>query len=54
LTLRSQLFAAGAALFIQKPFTPVQLQIMLHLLVTKAAASRNANTSPQKDLALVA
>jgi DNA-binding response OmpR family regulator len=54
LTLRSEIFAAGAALFIQKPFTPVQLQIMLHLLVTKAADSRDTKTNPQKDLALVA
>lgn len=40
LTLTSGMFAAGAALFIQKPFTPTQMQFMLRLLVSKASDSR--------------
>ena len=51
LTLCSEFFAAGAALFLQKPFTPAQMHTMLRLLVSKAAASTNNNASPQKSLA---
>jgi len=54
LTLCSEFFAAGAALFIQKPFTPAQMHSMLRLLVSKAAVSTNKNTSPQKVLARMA
>ena len=54
LTLCSEIFAAGAALFIQKPFTPAQLHIMLRLLVSKAADSRNKKTNPHKALARMA
>jgi CheY-like chemotaxis protein len=53
LTACSRFFAAGAALYIQKPFTPVQLQIMLRLLVGKAAVlgDKKANTSKAFDAA---
>lgn len=34
--LSSDSFAAGAVVFLPKPFTPVQLQIMLRMLVSKA------------------
>ena len=51
LTLCSSIFAAGAALFIQKPFTPTQMQFMLRLLVSKGAGSRNKRTNPQTALA---
>jgi two-component system chemotaxis response regulator CheY len=54
LTLCSKLFAAGATLFIQKPFTPAQMQGMLRLLVNKAAFSRDKKTIPQLALALLA
>jgi len=54
LTLRSEIFAAGATLFIQKPFTPVQMQFMLRLLVSKAADSRHKRMTPQRALARVA
>jgi CheY-like chemotaxis protein len=33
--LSSDSFAAGAVVFLPKPFTPVQLQTMLRMLVTK-------------------
>jgi two-component system chemotaxis response regulator CheY len=54
LKLCSQSFAAGATLFIQKPFTPTQMHTMLSLLVSKAAISRNKKTNPQKALARMA
>jgi CheY-like chemotaxis protein len=54
LTLCSKLFAAGAALFLQKPFTPIQMQIMLNLLVGKPAVSRNQRTNPHNTLTRVA
>jgi FixJ family two-component response regulator len=54
LTLRSEIFAAGAALFIQKPFTSVQMHTMLRLLVSKAAVSRNKKTKHQKARARIA
>jgi DNA-binding response OmpR family regulator len=54
LTFRSKIFAAGAALFIQKPFTLVQMETMLRLLVGKAACSRNKSTIPQRTLAQMA
>jgi CheY-like chemotaxis protein len=47
LTICSKMFAAGAALFLQKPFTPIQMQIMLSLLIRKAAVSSNRRTNPQ-------
>ena len=54
LTLCSEFFAAGAALFIRKPFTTAQMQTMLRLLVGKAVAPENKKTNPQKALARVA
>lgn len=54
LTLCSEIFAAGAALFIQKPFTPAQMHTMLRLLISKAAVPRNKKTNPQKALARLA
>ncbi|MDT5158601.1 MAG: two-component system, chemotaxis family, chemotaxis protein CheY [Acidobacteriota bacterium] len=39
LTLCSGFFAAGAALFLQKPFTPTQMQTVLRLLVSKAVVT---------------
>jgi CheY-like chemotaxis protein len=48
LTLCSESFAAGAVLFIQKPFTPTQMHIMLRLLVNKVAGTRNKKINPQK------
>jgi two-component system chemotaxis response regulator CheY len=54
LTICSEFFAAGAALFIQKPFTPTQMQTALHLLVSKAAVSRDKKTNPQQALARMA
>lgn len=46
LTLCSEFFAAGAALFIQKPFTHAQMHSMLRLLVGKALVSTNKETHP--------
>ena len=54
LTLCSEFFAAGAALVIQKPFTPAQMQTVLRLLVGKAASSRSKRTNPRKALARMA
>jgi two-component system chemotaxis response regulator CheY len=54
LTLRSGFFAAGAALFLQKPFTPAQMQTMLRLLVSNTAASGSTKTRPHKAPALAA
>lgn len=54
LTLCSESFAAGAALFIQKPFTPTQMYTMLRLLVSNPAITRNKKTNPQKAPARVA
>jgi DNA-binding response OmpR family regulator len=51
LTLCSKLFSAGAALFIQKPFTPAQMQIMLRLLVSKGAGARYNKIDPAQALA---
>jgi CheY-like chemotaxis protein len=51
LALCAEFFAAGAALFIQKPFTPVQMQTMLRLLVSKAADSRTRKPEAQAELA---
>lgn len=53
LTLCSETFAAGAALFLQKPFTPTQMHTILRLLVSKAAVSRNKKTNPEKALARI-
>src|SRR5215475_11628728 len=36
--LSSESFAAGAAVFLPKPFTTAQLQIMLQMLIGKASA----------------
>lgn len=49
--LCSTLISAGAALFLQKPFSPTQMQSMLHLLISKGAGSRNKKTKPQRVLA---
>jgi CheY-like chemotaxis protein len=54
LTLCSETFAAGAALFLQKPFTATQMQTMLRLLVSEATVSRNMKTAPRKALARMA
>ena len=37
--LSSDSFAAGAVVFLPKPFTTAQLQIMLRMLISKAGAS---------------
>ena len=37
--LSSDSFAAGAVVFLPKPFTTAQLQIMLRMLISKASAS---------------
>lgn len=37
--LSSDSFAAGAVVFLPKPFTTAQLQIMLRMLIAKAASS---------------
>jgi CheY-like chemotaxis protein len=54
LKLCSETFAAGATLFLQKPFTPTQMQTMLRLLVSKAVDSGNKKTNAQKTLARMA
>jgi CheY-like chemotaxis protein len=51
LTLCSRFFSAGAVLFLQKPFSPTQMRLMLSMLVSKGAVSRNKETSPQNALA---
>jgi CheY-like chemotaxis protein len=51
LTLRSKLFSAGVACFLQKPFSPAQMKIMLGLLVSKGAGSRNRKANPAMALA---
>jgi CheY-like chemotaxis protein len=48
LTLCSESFAAGAALFIQKPFTPTQMHTMLRLLVSNPSITRNKRINPHK------
>jgi len=48
LTLCSEFFAAGAALFLQKPFTPAQMRTVLRLLVGKAATSTNKKPDLQR------
>jgi two-component system chemotaxis response regulator CheY len=53
LKIRSRFFAEGAALFIQKPFLPGQLQIMLRLLVGKAAVLGNKQANPSKAIGAV-
>ena len=53
LTLCSESFAAGAALFIQKPFTPTQMHTMLRLLASKAAVTGNKKINPHKAQAQV-
>lgn len=54
LAICSEMLAAGAALFLQKPFTPIQMQTVLRLLVGKAAVSTIQKTDPQKALARMA
>ena len=49
--LCSTIISAGAALFLHKPFSPTQMQMMLHLLVSKGAGSVNKKTQPQRTLA---
>jgi CheY-like chemotaxis protein len=39
--LSSDSFAAGAVVFLPKPFTTVQLQIMLRMLIAKAGETAN-------------
>lgn len=53
LTLCSEFFAAGAALVIQKPFTPAQMRTVLRLLVGKSAVPTGKQTNPQKTLARI-
>lgn len=52
LTLCSQVFSAGAVLFLQKPFSPTQMKIMLGLLVNKSDVSGNRKTNPQMALVI--
>jgi CheY-like chemotaxis protein len=47
LTLRSKVFSVGAALLLQKPFSPTQMKIMLGLLVNKGGVARNITANPQ-------
>ena len=54
LTLCSEFFAAGAALVIQKPFTPTQVQTVLRLLLGRAASLGSKKPTPQKTLARMA
>jgi two-component system chemotaxis response regulator CheY len=54
LTLCAEFFAAGAALFLQKPFTPTQMQTVLRLLVSKAAGSKTKQTNPDNPMTRVA
>ena len=49
--LCSTIISAGAALFLHKPFSPTQLQMMLHLLVSKGAGFVNKKTYPPRTLA---
>ena len=44
LRLSSEVYRAGALLFIQKPFTPSQMQTMLRLLVSKAGGAADGGT----------
>jgi DNA-binding response OmpR family regulator len=48
LRIHSKFFAAGAAFFLQKPFTPAQMHTMLRLMVSKSAVSGNNKTNAQK------
>jgi len=50
----SEIFAAGATLFIRKPFTPTQMHTMLRLLVSNAAVSGNKKTNPRTAAARMA
>lgn len=50
LTVCSKMFAAGVALFLQKPFTPAQMQTVLRLLVGKGALPIKKKTDLQKAL----
>ena len=54
LTLCSKMFSAGAVLFLQKPFTPIQMQTLLGLLVGKGAFSIKKKTGLQKASAWMA
>jgi CheY-like chemotaxis protein len=54
LKIYSESLAAGALLFLRKPFTPTQMQTMLRLLVGNAALSRKKRTDPQRLLARAA
>ena len=49
--LCSRIISAGAALFLHKPFSATQLQMMLHLLVSKGDRYVNKKTYPQRALA---
>jgi CheY-like chemotaxis protein len=51
LKLYSASLAAGAALFLRKPFTPTQMQTMLRLVVGNAALSRKKRAAPHNLLA---
>jgi CheY-like chemotaxis protein len=54
LKIHTDSFAAGAVLFLRKPFTPKQMQTMLRLLVGNAALSRKKRTAPHGLLARAA
>ena len=49
--LCSASISAGAALFLHKPFSPTQLQMMLRLLVSKGAGYTNKKPNPRRVLA---
>jgi CheY-like chemotaxis protein len=49
--LCSTFILAGAALFLHKPFSPTQMQMMLHLLVSRGAGHINKKPNPLRVLA---
>lgn len=54
LILCSEIFTAGAALILRKPFTLAQMHTMLRLLVSKTAGSGDKKTTPRMAPARVA
>ena len=51
LTLYAKTISAGATLFLRKPFSPTQMQIMLRLLISNGAVARNRQADPQRAMA---
>ena len=49
--LCSTIISAGAALFLPKPFSPTQMQMMLHLLTSRCAGYLNKKPNPLRALA---